>query len=460
MKTRSGLLLLALLVAASAQQTSLTINDAVQQSVAKYPAVRGSLEQVAAAAAGINLARTSYLPRADFLGQVNRSTHNNVFGLLLPQSVIPTISGPVLGTNSLNNVWGTATGALVSWEPFDFGLRGANVAAAQANRDRAQAEVGVTKLQVATAAADAFLTIEAAQQTVVAAQAGVDRAKTLNNVIETLVKNELRPGADASRTKAELALAQTQLIQAEQAVDIGRAALARFLGATPDGISLQAGPLLQTPPEEDPTSVATTSVATTRHPLAVVQSAVVDEVRARERALDRSYYPRFNLQAAGYARGTGVQPDGTTGGPVSGLGPNTQNWALGFSVYFPAFDIFSIREKKSIEAANERAQSARYSQVVQDLNADVARARAILNGSRRVAQNTPIQLEAAQATERQATARYKAGLGNIAEVAEAQRLLTQAEIDDSLARLGVWRALLGVAAAQGDLTGFLAQAGR
>lgn len=455
MKTRLGLLLIAALTAASAQQTPLTINDAVQQSVAKYPAVRGSLEQVAAAAARINLARTSYLPRADFIGQVNRATHNNVFGLVLPQSVIPTISGPVLGTNSLNNVWGTATGALVSWEPFDFGLRGANVAAAQANRDRALAEAGLTKLQVATAAADAFLTIQAARQTVTAAQAGVDRAKTLNSVIETLVKNELRPGADASRTRAELALAQTQLIQAEQAVDVGRAALARFLGIAPENISLQVGPLLQTPPEDEPSSVGTA-----HHPLAVVQSAVVDEVKARERILDRSYYPRFNLQGSGYARGTGVFPDGTTGGPVSGLGPNTQNWALGFSVYFPAFDIFSIREKKFIEAANERAQSARYSQVVQDLNADVAKARAVLNGSRRVAQNTPIQLEAARATERQATARYKAGLGNITEVAEAQRLLTQAEIDDSLARLGVWRALLGVAASQGDLTGFLAQAGK
>jgi outer membrane protein TolC len=72
-----------------------------------------------------------------------------------------------------------------------------------------------------------------------------------------------------------------------------------------------------------------------------------------------------------------------------------------------------------------------------------------------VAENTPIQLDAARAAEQQATARYNSGLGNIIEVAEAQRLLTQAEIDDSLARLGVWRALLGIAAAQGDLQPFL-----
>src|SRR6267378_7357768 len=147
-----GTILMTDLVAA--QPATLTLGQAVQQSVEKYPAVRGSLEQVSAAAAGINLARTAYLPRADFIGQVNRATHNNVFGLLLPQSVIPSMTGPVLGTNSLNSVWGTAVGALVTWEPIDFGLRKANVETSQVVRDRVAAEVNVTKLQVAIATAD------------------------------------------------------------------------------------------------------------------------------------------------------------------------------------------------------------------------------------------------------------------------------------------------------------------
>ena len=43
------------------------------------------------------------------------------------------------------------------------------------------------------------------------------------------------------------------------------------------------------------------------------------------------------------------------------------------------------------------------------------------------------------------------------EVAEADRILAQAEIDDALARLGVWRGLLGIAAASGDLEPFLRQ---
>ena len=85
----------------------------------------------------------------------------------------------------------------------------------------------------------------------------------------------------------------------------------------------------------------------------------------------------------------------------------------------------------------------------------MARARAMLRGARRIAANTPIQLDAARATEQQATARYKAGLGTIVEVAEAQRLLTQTEMDDALARLSVWRALLALSVAQGDITTFV-----
>ena len=109
---------------AAAQQTSpLTIQQAVENAVKNYPSITVSQEQINAAAAAIDLARTAYLPRVDTLAQVNRATRNNVFGLLLPQSVIPSISGPVLGSNNFGTVWGSAVGALVTWEPFDFGLR-------------------------------------------------------------------------------------------------------------------------------------------------------------------------------------------------------------------------------------------------------------------------------------------------------------------------------------------------
>jgi outer membrane protein TolC len=454
--THHALAVLALAVSVWPSAAQITLEQAVRGAAEKYPAVRASLEEVAAAAASINLARTSYLPRADLLGQVNRATHNNVFGQVLPQPlpVIPAMSGPVLHTNSLGNVWGTALGAMVSWEPFDFGLRKATVEASRSTRERAEAQVAVTRLQVSTAAADAFLTMLAAEQTLGAARAAVERARVLDEVVSALAKNELRPGAEASRAHAELTQAEIQVAQARQAVEVSRAALAQVLGLPPAQVSVVAGRLLEAPAPAG----ALGEQAPAAHPLAVAQNKAVEQVKACEKVLDRSWYPRFNLAGALYARGTGVQPDGATGNAASGLGPNIQNWGVGLSVTFPALDLPGLRARRQIEQHHEAAEQARYAQLLQDLDGQIARGRAQLDGARRVAELAPAQLKAARDTESQATARYQAGLGGIVDVAEAQRLRTQAEIDDALARLAVWRALLGLAAAQGDLAPFLALA--
>jgi outer membrane protein TolC len=100
---------------------------------------------------------------------------------------------------------------------------------------------------------------------------------------------------------------------------------------------------------------------------------------------------------------------------------------------------------------------ARSQQIAVELRAQWNVAVATLDASRRVAANTPAAIAAAQAATQQSTARYQSGLGTLDQVAEAQRLLTQAEIDDALARLGVWRALLGVATAAGDIQPLLAE---
>jgi outer membrane protein len=449
-RANSRLLLFAMPMLLAGQQRTFTIGQAVQEAVVNYPAVRASLEKVASAAAGINLMRASYLPRADFVAQLNRATRNNVSGLLLPQAVIPAISGPVFSPDLHTSVWGSAVGVLVSWEPFDFGQRRANVETAEAALTRAERTVALTKLQVSMAAADAFLTMLAAQQSVRAAQAGVDRARVLYQVLDALVSSKLRPGADSSRMRAELAIAETQLIQAQQSVKVARAALAQFLNIPAAEISVESGPLLQLPPAQSPLS-ATIS----EHPSVQELSATIDEIKAGKRALDRSYFPRFNLQGATYARGTGSNIEGTTGGSMAGSSPNVQNWALGLNVTFPAFELPSLRARRDMELHRERSQEALRDQVIRELNAQNEKAAATLEGALRVAENTPFQLEAARASELQGTARYKAGLGTIIEVVDAQRLLTQAEIDDSLACLGVWRAMLAVAAAAGDLDWFI-----
>src|SRR5712692_1647704 len=439
-------------LAQSSEGTSkvLTLEEAVDFSLKNYPAVRASLERVRAAQAGIGLAQTNYLPRADVVWQTNRGTDNNITGLLLPQAVIAPITGPVPISPSNRSAWGSAAGLLFSWEPFDFGYRGAKVDAARAVRDRANAESSLTRLDVAVATVNTYLTVLAAEQTVHAADADVQRRETFNKAVRVLVDNQLRAGADASRADAEWARAKVNLARARQQEKISRAALADILGMPDTSVEVHEGSLLEPPPDGSP---QTTQLA--NNPIAEVQHARVEEAQAQVHILDRSYFPKFYFQSSVYGRGSGWDPAGNFEGGTTGLGPDRSNWAVGLTVTFPVFDIFAIRSRKAIESANEGSEAARYDQALQDLTGQLRKAEASLEGARSVAENTPQELDAARTTETQVLARYQSGLATLVDVADAQSLLVQAETDDALARLAVWQNLAAVAASQGDLQPFL-----
>jgi outer membrane protein TolC len=293
----------------------------------------------------------------------------------------------------------------------------------------------------------------AAQETVRAAQAGVDRAQVLAQIVRAQANAQLRPGADASRADAELAAARTRLIQAQQAQNVARTVLSQFTGVPPQQIAVSSPRLLQLPTED-----LVPSLNEAENPIALEQNALVDQQKIELQILEKSYRPRFFAQGSAYARGTGALTDGTRLGGANGLAPDTQNYAVGLSVTFPVFDFASTHAREAQQSATIRAEAARYRQITTDLTARWNAAVAALDGARKVAANTPVEITSAAAANQQANARYQAGLGTIVEVADAQRLLTQVEIDDALARLGVWRALLGVDAAAGNIQPFLRRA--
>ena len=428
----------------------LSLEAAVNYAISHYPQVRAALERRAAANSGITLARTAYLPSANALWQGNRATRNNIFGLLLPQQVIPPLTGPVLPTTSNQSVWGSAAGMLVSWEPVDFGYRRASVDVARASARVASAEAEISQLDVATVAAGAFISVIDAQQAIRAAQADVDRREVFSRSVHVLVQNQLRPGADASRSDAELAAARIALIQARTNEKVALATLANLLGVAPDNLQLDAGPLIERTP-----APAETKPTITANPVASAQSARLQQAAAQVQILGRSYYPHFNLQSVVSARGSGANADGSVGNGADGLGLERENWAVGLTASFPVLDFFSIRARKQIATANQRAEGARYQQTLQDLSAQVTEAQARLEGAIAIAQATLAELQAARDAESQARARYQAALTNIVEVTDAQTLLIRAESDDAVSKLNAWRALASLAAAQGDFSPFL-----
>jgi outer membrane protein TolC len=292
----------------------------------------------------------------------------------------------------------------------------------------------------------------AARQTAEAAQAAVDSWQVLLRSIHALVNAQLRPGADESRVEAELALAQTQVAQAEQAIGVARATLSEFVGTQ---VNLNPGELMESPPDgpEAPFNAA-------GNPLAREQTAAIAQQQSRLDALGRTYYPQFLVQGLASGRGSGIETDGARLGGLNGLVPTVPNYGVGLTVTFPAMDRFATREQEAMQAANIRAQEAQSQVIAAKLRAQFNTALATLTGARKVAAYTTVAVSSGRTAVEQATARYRSGLAPIDDVAQAQRLLVQAQIDDALARLNVWRARLQVATARGDIQPFLDEAVR
>ena len=267
----------------------------------------------------------------------------------------------------------------------------------QPRRPATQSEATLkrTQFDVAVAAADAYLTLAAAAGNRARRAGGSgSRRKSLLRTIQALVNAELRPGADASRAEAELAAARTQLIQAEQATEVARATVAQFVGlrAGPDR-HLRAADCCNCRP-----SRTSGRWIPPRIPLRAEQNAVVEQAQAQLRALERSYFPRFYLQGAAYARGTGAETDGRLLGGLNGLAPNVQDYALGFTVTFPvagpAGD--SARGGRAIGRACARRQPGRSrSPPICARSGTWPSPRC--KGARRIAANTPVQVAAARA---------------------------------------------------------------
>ncbi|MDR1990209.1 MAG: TolC family protein [Acidobacteriaceae bacterium] len=439
-----------------AVEQAFTLDQALQFALDHYPSVRAALEQVTASSANVSVAQAAYLPRLDSLWQTNRATANNIFGQLLPQSVIPALSGPVLPSASGDSVWGSAAGALFSWEPVDLGLRASVVKEAQADVTRARAAEGLTRLGVQSVVGSVFLDVVSAQRALAATDADVQRRDVLARAVHTLVDNQLRPGADASRADAELAAARTRSIQAHQRLIVAQATLGQVLGLADGLVTVDATRLLDRAPEE--TNFQATRV--TEHPLAQVGQAAVDLAHAHEEVLTNTDRPRLYVQSSLFARGSGANPTGPFEGGASGLGLDRVNWAAGVQVVFPnLFDVTSLRARRAASEAQTREESARYDESVLTITRERRVADAMVDAARAIAKNMPVQLDSARQSETQARARYEAGLASIVEVADSQSLLANAEYQDAVARVEVWRALLAHAVAQGTLAPFVQMLG-
>ena len=143
--------------------TGMALVQAVESALRNYPSVQ---------VAGANERRvrrdSTRAHRLSSTGGCARAgesrTRTNIFGILLPQSVVPNISGPPLNSSNFGTLWAAPQAC---WSP---GSRSISACVERMlrlpTRGGAQSEATRkrTEFEVAVAAADAHLTLAAAQE--------------------------------------------------------------------------------------------------------------------------------------------------------------------------------------------------------------------------------------------------------------------------------------------------------
>lgn len=433
-------------IASEALPAPLNLEDAVHYALAHHPAVRAESAVEQRAAANLDIAKARYLPLGDIVLQENRATGNVVPGSHFTMAGIPPISGPPTDRVFDSGVWGSTAGISLSWDIAHLSETMTLADAALADRFGARAGAEAETLEVAFRAADAFAAAVEAREQVTTARASVERASVFETTVEAFVRSGLRPGADGARAAAETAFAQTQLIRAQEAERLGEAQLSEALGAAGQSVGFAPGRLLENQLTQQP-SLNTSR----RNPMIVAAEHARDAARDRAHAAILEYVPRVEIAAALFGRANGLFPGGARLGFSQGLVPDTPNWAAGVVVTIPILQYPEIRAQADLAAADEKLALARRDEVIQQVQTQIDSARAILGSAYKIAAQARVSMESSRAALSQAQARYKAGLYGIDPVAEALRLLAQAQAEDAVARVDIWRARLLQARAVGDI---------
>ncbi len=438
-----------------------TLRGAVEYSLKNYPNVLKSESQVRVAKRNVTLQKINeYMPDSLFQYQELMASHNKLSQVFFGSPVFPAISGPATGSTTMEPYMFSAAGVSLDWAPLDFGLHKARIQLAKKLSDQAGAQYAATTLDVALTAANAFLDAVIADAQVRAAEQNQTSFEQFNDVVTAQVKTSLKPGADQSLSLAQLANAQNDLIRAKLSRELAYANLANAIGLGGRIVDIDARGIYD---KTEPADFQRSAPVFEQVPIFQAANAVLYAAIAQKKVLDKEYYPVFHFLGGFNLRSAGLSstvPGERQSAEAAGAFPVIPNYQAAMIVNWNFLDIFRLRQEKKVQAERIYQQQQDANLVLQNLRTQDLESRARVRAALKLAENMPIQVQSAVVATNQAEARYRTGLGSVAQVAQANQTLAQSRVQEAIARVGVWRALLSVASVHGDLKPLLSESDR
>lgn len=444
--------------AGAQEQKTLLLSEAVQIGINNYQSIQAKQNYVRSSAALVENTRNQYLPNVIGSFQQGYGTINGQFGAYTAYGAAGvSSSGPSYSSQSWNAAFGSVYIINTNWEAFTFGRKQAeiNYAVSQVNRD--SADLVQEKFVQSVKVSGAYLNLLVAQTLIKNAQANLERANYIRNVVMARTINGLNPGVDSSIVNAEVSNAKLVLFDAIDNEQQYSNQLAQLINASTihyvtDSTFLQVIP-----------KVFNTTLTVDQNPQVKFYQSRVDQSNSLADYYSKSILPSINLFGVFQSKGSGFKNDYTpanedyTTSYLSGINPTRTNYAAGVSIAWNFLSPLKIKQRVISQKFISKGLQNEYDLISTQLKDQLYYSDQRIETSLEKFREAPIQYKAASDAYIQKSVLYKNGLTNIVDLQQALYLVNRAETDQSVAYVNVWQALLQKAAASGDFDLFIKQ---
>ncbi|MEI7611724.1 MAG: TolC family protein [Betaproteobacteria bacterium] len=362
---------------------------------------------------------------------------------------LPGLSGQASTSRTITNDVGTrlnSASLTLSWLLLDFGTRSASLESARQLLSAASSTLDATVQTVFLSALQSYYNTQAARAAVVAALESEKASRESLTAAET--RYTVGTGTPADRLQAQTAWSQAVLnrIRAEGTLKTAYGTLANVMGLNANQ-PLRLDDLAEARPDAsfERDIEALIAEARERRPDLIAAEAQVRVARANVDVARGAGLPTLSL-------GAGPTWQGTTS---SGSTFTTHGNAIGLTLSAPLFSGFDTTYRVRSAQAKVDVASAQRDNIRLQVALDVWTAyQSLITATQSIRTATDL-VASAEASERVALGRYKAGVGTIIDVLNAQSALASARVQRIQAALDWHVSRAALAKAVGTLDGRL-----
>ncbi len=397
-----GMLGILLSAPAAAQQVEVTLQEAVRRSLDVQPAMVQARGDQRNAGASSRTAFGAYLPTLSTGVSAARSNVGRID---------PTTGRPVPPDYSY-------TGSLnVSLELFDGFRRLANLKAASANGNAADAGAVNQRFQVTLATKQVFYNALATEELVRVAESQVRRAQQQLQISVEKLHAGSATRSDSLRSTVDYGNARIVLLQAQANLATAQADLGRQIGV--DAL-VRAVPDTVLPAVPDTADLRRTALESA--PAVQQAESQASAARAQVWSARAQYWPSLTVSYSNNRQGVG-----SPSFPLFSGYPETFSWRFGLS--WTLLNGFT-REANQVNASvNRDVAEARAADTRRQVNALITQELAALSTSVEQINIARDNLAAATEDLRVQNERYRVGAATILDLLTSQAALTQAEVN-------------------------------